>query len=630
MPTLIANQAIVSTYSVGQPLPVIVSLGGINSAGRSSMHHAYARLVEDVLGAPQRAAMLAALGQLAGAEAKDEESLLKGSLLRRLSRSHFDPTHLAWNQRLPTRSNGSPVSFEVHKRHLPSPLPEDWTLLSGEDDDHVRVQIVGEQEFLLPTHREFEVKVASQLPEGFDPAALYPSRNHPRGLAMSVYAASDALGYLGLDWDRLSTSLPADQISVYAGSAMGQLDDAGTGGMLKARYRGGRVTSKYCPLGLAQMPADFVNAYVLGTSGSTGATLGACASFLYNLRHAVHDIRSGRARVAFVGSAEAPVTPEVMEGYAAMGALASDKALRQLDGLSHEAQIDYRRACRPFGDNCGFTIGESAQFLVLFDDRLALETGASVLGSAADVFINADGYKKSISGPGVGNYVTMAKAAACARAIVGEKGVREGGFVQAHGTGTPQNRVTESAILSRVAGAFGIDQWPVAAIKCYLGHSLASASGDQIATTLGVWANGWLPGIRSTEAIADDVSTAHLDFGLEHRELDLSTQRYALVNAKGFGGNNASATLLSPLQTVDMLRARHGEKALTQWEHANEAVLQSREEREARVIRGEESPRYRFDHGVLQDAAVSFDDDSIRIGDASVSLSLEDPFADIG
>ncbi|MFK7831020.1 MAG: beta-ketoacyl synthase [Congregibacter sp.] len=619
-----------STYSVGQPLPVIVSLGGINSAGRSSMHHAYARLVEDVLGAPQRAAMLAALGQLAGAEAKDEESLLKGSLLRRLSRSHFDPTHLAWNQRLPTRSNGSPVSFEVHKRHLPSPLPEDWTLLSGEDDDHVRVQIVGEQEFLLPTHREFEVKVASQLPEGFDPAALYPSRNHPRGLAMSVYAASDALGYLGLDWDRLSTSLPADQISVYAGSAMGQLDDAGTGGMLKARYRGGRVTSKYCPLGLAQMPADFVNAYVLGTSGSTGATLGACASFLYNLRHAVHDIRSGRARVAFVGSAEAPVTPEVMEGYAAMGALASDKALRQLDGLSHEAQIDYRRACRPFGDNCGFTIGESAQFLVLFDDRLALETGASVLGSAADVFINADGYKKSISGPGVGNYVTMAKAAACARAIVGEKGVREGGFVQAHGTGTPQNRVTESAILSRVAGAFGIDQWPVAAIKCYLGHSLASASGDQIATTLGVWANGWLPGIRSTEAIADDVSTAHLDFGLEHRELDLSTQRYALVNAKGFGGNNASATLLSPLQTVDMLRARHGEKALTQWEHANEAVLQSREEREARVIRGEESPRYRFDHGVLQDAAVSFDDDSIRIGDASVSLSLEDPFADIG
>ncbi|CAN0603080.1 unnamed protein product, partial [Ectocarpus sp. 12 AP-2014] len=214
--------------------------------------------------------------------------------------------------------------------HLPTPLPEVWQLLPGEDDSHVRVQIVGEQNFLLPTHRDFEVKAASQLPDGFDPGSLYASRNHPRGLSMSVYAASDALGNLGIDWDALHGRLAPDQVSVYAGSAMGQLDDNGIGGMLKARYRGGRVTSKFCPLGLAEMPADFVNAYVLGAAGATGATLGACASFLYNLRLAVHDIREGRARVAFVGAAEAPITPEVMDGYAAMGALATDKGLRQL------------------------------------------------------------------------------------------------------------------------------------------------------------------------------------------------------------------------------------------------------------------------------------------------------------
>jgi acetoacetyl-[acyl-carrier protein] synthase len=117
------------------------------------------------------------------------------------------------------------------------------------------------------------------------------------------------------------------------------------------------------------MPADFVNAYVLGSAGSTGATLGACASFLYNLRLAVQDIRAGRARVALVGAAEAPITPEVMEGYAAMGALARTRGCAQLDGLAVRAMTpDYRRACRPFGENCGFTIGESAQFVVLFDD----------------------------------------------------------------------------------------------------------------------------------------------------------------------------------------------------------------------------------------------------------------------
>lgn len=611
---------------MGQPLPVIVSMGGINSAGRSSMHHGYARMVVDALGARQRQTTLTALAQLTGQEG--DRSLLDGTLIRRIEANHFDPSHVAWNQRLPTRSNGSPVGFEIHRRHLPQPVPADWELTPGDDADHVRVAILGEQQFLLPTHREFEVKAASQLPTGFDPSVLYASRNHPRGLAMSVYAASDALGNLGLDWDALSARLTPDQVSVYAGSAMGQLDDAGTGGMLKARYRGSRVTSKNCPLGFAEMPADFVNAYVLGAAGSTGATLGACASFLYNLRHAIHDIRAGRARVAFVGAAEAPITPEIMEGYATMGALATDKALRALDKLPDDAAPDHRRACRPFGANCGFTIGESAQFLVLFDDALAVEVGAEVFGAAAEVFVNADGYKKSISGPGVGNYLTLARAAACARAIVGEERLRRGGLVQAHGTGTPQNRVTESQILSRVAGAFGIEAWPVAAIKAYVGHSLAAASADQVMATLGVWTEGWLPGITTTLELADDVATAGLDFSLQHRELDVDEQSYALINAKGFGGNNATATLLSPGATRELLAARHGARGIEGWRRANESVRQAREAREARVMAGEEYPRYRFDYGVLDDDSVSLDSDAISIGGEAISLRVANPFID--
>lgn len=612
---------------MGQPLPVIVSFGGANSAGRSSHHHGYARMVEGAIDGATRQAMLASLRQMTGHDGGDE-ALLAATLIRRIGKAHFDPAHVAWNQRLPTRSNGSPVRFEIHRKHLPSPIPEDWQLLPGDDDQHVHVQIVGEQQFLLPTHRDFEVKVASQLPDGFDPAALYPSRNHPRGLALSVYAASDALGALGLDWDELHGQLSPDQVSVYAGSAMGQLDDNGIGGMLKARYRGGRVTSKFCPLGLAEMPADFVNAYVLGAAGATGGTLGACASFLYNLRLAIHDIRTGRARVAFVGGSEAPVTPEVMDGYAAMGALASDKGLRALDGLSDDQEPDYRRACRPFGENCGFTIGESGQFVVLFDDRLALETGASILGAAADVFVNADGYKKSISGPGVGNYLTVARAAACARSIVGERAMAEGGFVQAHGTGTPQNRVTESLILDRVAEAFGISHWPVAAIKCYLGHSLGAASGDQVVSTLGVWAHGVLPGITTTAALADDVVHDHLAFAMQHTALDLSKQRYALINAKGFGGNNATATLLSPLQTDEMLRARHGAAAMDDWARRHETVQSAQEAREAAVLSGQAAPRYRFDFGVLGDEAVELDGQRISLGGEAVTLDVANPFAD--
>ena len=356
----------------GRRLPVIVGFGGINAAGRSSGHHAYARMVHDALPRQRQSRTLHALGALMGVEPSREQYILDHTLVRRIEPSHFDVDAVAWNQRLPVRSNGAPVSFELETKHLPAQIPPNWEI-SPVSVTHVAVRILGEQPFLLPCVRDFEVKSAGQLPTGLEPGKLYPSRSHPRGLQMTVLAASDALGSLGLDWSDVTARVRPDAISVYAGSAMGQLDDQGAGGMLKSRYRGQRVTSKYCPFSFAEMPADFINAYLLGSVGSTGANLGACASFLYNLKQGIDDIRSGRSRVAFVGSAEAPVTPEIMEGYAAMGALATVKGLRALDNLAESEEPDFRRACRPFGNNCGFTVGESAQMLVLFDDALALE-----------------------------------------------------------------------------------------------------------------------------------------------------------------------------------------------------------------------------------------------------------------
>lgn len=616
-----------------QRLPVIVGFGGVSGAGRSSGHHAFSRMVYSALPDSQRRRTLASLAALmgpyalSGGEAR-EQYILDHTLVRRIELNHFDVDSVGWNQRFPTESNGHPVSFDIARKHLPAVIPKEW-LVTPATVTHVNVRIVGQQDFLLPTHREFEVKAAGQLPTGFDPGKLYPSRNHPRGLQMSVYAASDALGCLGLDWDTVRRHVAIDQMSVYAGSAMGQLDGAGTGGMLKARYLGQRISSKFCPLGFAEMPADFVNAYVLGSLGATGASLGACASFLYNLRQGIEDIRQGRARVVFVGAAEAPITPEVMEGYSAMGALATDKGLRQLDGVDDEREPDHRRACRPFAENCGFTIAESAQMVVLFDDELALQLGATVLGAATDVFVNADGYKKSISGPGVGNYITMAKAVAQARALVGAGALRSGGLVMAHGTGTPQNRTSESAILSQTAGAFGIDNWPVVAVKSYLGHSIGTAAGDQLCTTLGIWQRGILPGITTIDGIAADVSQEHLSFSREHREVDPGQQHYAIINSKGFGGNNASATLLSPLATTRMLQQRYSKAEWQAWQGANEAVRERQQAYDEGMIAGTVNPVYKFDHGVLGDADVEYGPGFIRIGGSAVALEMESPYDDM-
>ena len=90
------------------------------------------------------------------------------------------------------------------------------------------------------------------------------------------------------------------------------------GGLMKARLRGDRSTAKQLPLSLNSMPADFINAYVLGSVGHTEAITGACATFLYGLQAAVRDIRSGKRRVAIVGNAEAVVVPEAFEGFCNM------------------------------------------------------------------------------------------------------------------------------------------------------------------------------------------------------------------------------------------------------------------------------------------------------------------------
>ena len=112
--------------------------------------------------------------------------------------------------------------------------------------------------------------------------------------------------------------------------------------------------------------------------------MGACASFLYNLHNAVEGIQEGRYKIAVAGGADCPVTPEVIEGFRAMGH-SLKTGLRALDGLSEHEIPNYRKTSRPFGLNCGFTIGESSQYVILMNDLLAVELGATIFGSVPTV-----------------------------------------------------------------------------------------------------------------------------------------------------------------------------------------------------------------------------------------------------
>ena len=571
-------------------LPVIVGFGGYNAAGRASFHQAFRRMVIESLPADQRQETLLGLATLMNIVRYD------GGQYRDRNGSLFSAEEVC-------QEFGHSILDDTLVRFLEEPA-------SPYTDNF---------------YEKIAVRSAGQLPGGFVPGDYYRSQCHPKGLQMAVMGASDAVHSLGLPWHQIMQSVAPDQVSVYSSSAMAQMDENGYQGLMQARMNGRKVTAKQLPLGLNSMPTDFINAYVLGSVGSTGSMTGACASFLYNLRLGIEDIQSGRARVVLVGNSEAPLTREIIDGYSAMSALATEAGLKKLDG---NGRADYRRACRPFSDNCGFTLAESAQYFVLMDDALAMALGMQIHGAVTDVFVNADGNKRSISAPGAGNYLTLAKSVAAARSMLGDEAIQKRSWVQSHGSSTPQNRVTESAILDRVASAFGITEWPVTAIKSYVGHSLAPASGDQLAATLGSFAQGILPGIKTIDHVASDVMAERLKISFS----DLTAKKdVAFINSKGFGGNNASAVVLSPDVVSAMLGKRYGKSAMVEYAKRNDTVTEQASAYHQQALRGELNPVYRFGEDVIDDDGITVTSSSITLAgfDHPVSLIRDNPYQDM-
>ena len=153
---------------------------------------------------------------------------------------------------------------------------------------------------------------------------------------MTIFGMSDAIGQLGFKWEEVQKRINPDEVSVFSGAAIGQLDSFGFGGLMQSRIKGSRASSKNLALGLVEMSADFINAYVLGNVGRTGHSVGACATFLYNLQMGKEAIESGSSKVSIVGAAEAPITPEIIDGFFAMSALSDDKRMLELQASNGE------------------------------------------------------------------------------------------------------------------------------------------------------------------------------------------------------------------------------------------------------------------------------------------------------
>ena len=537
--------------------PVICSVGGINSAGRSSFDFSYKRLVMDSLDTASKELIIKDLNSLTNSEISSEQDILEKTLVRKVNSDLFDPE----------------------------------LLMKG----------------------VMNVNAAGQLPEGTNLSKMYNSRQHPKGIQMTIFGVTDCLRNLGKDWEtQLRPLLDPKKIGVFSGPAIGQLDYEGMGGLLQSRKIGKRATSKHLSMSLIGMSADFINAYVLGSLGKTGTVAGACATFLYNLDLALKGIKNNELDFSIVGSAEAPVNPEITDGFLATTGIADDKKILEMQLRNDDEnsdEVDHKNACRPFGDNAGMILGEAAQFVAVTTLEFALENGLKILGGFTDVAINADGFKKSISSPGIGNYITMAQSLSNTLKI--GCSIQES-IVIAHGTGTFQNRSTESDVLNRVADGFELKNWKITALKGMLGHTMGPAAGDELITAIGIWNHGLIPGINTTKKLADDVFSDNLDFCLSTTKVDIEKIDAIYLNAKGFGGNNGSCGVVSP----NFIKSKINQKELKNYE------TKLAETEENRAVYFEESNSgkydliYRFKEEILDPASdMKITKDKISISD---------------
>ena len=547
-------------------IPVIVSYGGVNAAGRSVFDFAHKRMTYENQSQENKNEAISSLSQLTGEISEDFN--LKNSLIREIDRKFFEE-HCLRNPDLPSKAGG-------------------------------------------------------QLPTNFNPAKTYKSRQHPRSLAMSVFAASDALKGIGIDWQKIVQKVSPEKISCVSGCAISTGDKFGMGGLFQANLVGSRTSSKHLAFSLGEMSADFVHAYVLGSMGATGNYMGACATFQYNLKIGIEQIKSGDSKICFVGASESGLIPEVYEGFSATTGLAEEKNSLNLQKKLQESSdyVNYEKICRPFGDNVGMSLGESAQFLVLMDENLAIELGCNIYGAALSSHVNADGFKKSISGPGIGNYITVGKTLNDISNSFGDDGLNSM-FVHAHGTGTPQNRVTESHILSELCNVFNINNLPVTGIKSYLGHSLAAAGGDQIISSIGTFNDKYIPGIKTIPEVADNVYKKNLNFLLEDIELDRDID-FVLANAKGFGGNNGTALIASKRKIEEILKNKYGEKKILAYKKKNETIKHNLEDFKSEVLGLPPESIYNFGNGVVDgESDIRFTKNKLKISKINAEISIE-------
>jgi 3-oxoacyl-[acyl-carrier-protein] synthase II len=261
-----------------------------------------------------------------------------------------------------------------------------------------------------------------------------------------------------------------------------------------------------------QVSIDF-NLYGPNTTAVT-----ACAASANAIGDAGELIKRGAADVMLAGGADASITRFAMAGFAQARALSTNND-------------DPLGASRPFdADRDGFVMAEGGAALILEEREHALARGARVYAELVGYGMSADAYHITLPRPG-GDGAARAMKAALDHARITPEDIS---VINAHGTSTPANDVTETLAIKTVFGdrAYRI---PTSSTKSMTGHLLGGAGAVEAIASVLTIRDGTIP---PTINYATPDPECDLDYvPNEAREAEV---RYVMSNSFGFGGHNVA------------------------------------------------------------------------------------------
>ncbi len=362
---------------------------------------------------------------------------------------------------------------------------------------------------------DFAVKIAAEV-KGFNPADFLDrkeARRMDRYTQFAVAAAKQAWAESGLG----EAQLDPERCGVYLGSGIGGMETFSEEITTLLQKGNKRVSPFMVPMMIANMAAGMI-AIQFSLQGPNMTTVTACSSANNAIGEAYHAILAGRADLMVAGGAEASILPIAIAGFNNMSALSTRNDAPE-------------QASRPFDKGRdGFVMGEGAGIVILESLEHAQARGATIYAEIIGYGSAADAYHM-VQPPENGEGGARAMRRAIADAGIEPSAI---GYINAHGTSTPQGDIAETRAIKAVFGEHAY-RLAVSSTKSMHGHLLGAAGGVELIASVMTLREGILPPTINQVESDPECDLDYVPNVARKMDVDI-----ALSNSFGFGGQNAT------------------------------------------------------------------------------------------